>query len=366
MRKGALSLKKILILLTIVSFVLAGCAPKEATEQTEEAIKPIETVNVKVELTKNHVFSNTLQIPGEVKPFEEVMITSKIGGDVISIKAEIGDKVEKGQQLAKFDDTIYSLSLRKAKLGVESAQLSLNDAKKLYDNNKALYDQQVVSKNTFETYEKAYKLAAIGLETARADYSSARENYNYTTVKSPINGIVSIKDASVGENLGAGTHMFTVVNMDQAYIEAGISEMNVNKLEENMTVEVTLNSVPGVSYEGVITHIGPVPGPTNTYPVKILVKDTSQGMRSGMFATAQVALGGNQESLAVPKHAVQHKDGVDYVFIADGGQAKKIDVVLGLSDDDYYEVKSGLKEGLQLIISGQDMVDAGEAIKIQN
>lgn len=360
-------MKKTVMLLIIASLLLAvGCGAKQEPAAENAEVNTIEPVNVKTEKVKSHIFSNTLQMPGEVKPYEEVMITAKIGGDIASLNAEIGVEVAKGQTLGKFDPTLYSLTLQKAKLAVDSAEITLRNALQDYENYKTLYAQNAVSKTTYDTFNKVYEMADIGLKAAKADYASAKENYDDTTVYSPIDGIVSQKNIAVGENLSPGAHMFSVVNMKQAYVEAGVSEMNVNRLAVEMPVTVNLNSVPGATFEGVITHIGPVPGSTNTYPVKILISNEDQTVRSGMYATAEIQLAGEKENLAIPKNALQHEGNTDYVLLADGDLAKRVNVEIGLSDEHYYEVVSGLKAGDPIIVSGQDMVGSGEPIAIQN
>jgi len=345
-----------------------GCQAEKIDDnavETEE-ITHIEPVNVKVETVKKHLFGNKLRMPGEVKPFEEIMITAKVAGDIKSIYAEVGEVVKQGQILGTIDDTMYGLMRKKALLGVDSAEVNLDEAKRLFDNYSVLFKENAVSKNTYDIYEKAYKLGKIGLEVARTDFATADENYRYTSIKSPINGIVSEKEISAGENLNMGAHLFTVVNMGKAYIEAGISEMNINKLSIGMAVDVTVDSAPGTIYKGEITHIGPVPGATNTYPVKVLIENSENVIKSGMYATAEVELGEAVESIAVPKKAVQHDSGKNYVLVADGDNAKRLDVILGLSDEQYYEITDGLAEGERVIISGYDIVNSGEPIIIQN
>lgn len=358
-------MKKILILLIIVSSFLVGCTQNnQGTGSEVDEVKETEQVVVKTEVVKEHIFSDTLDMAGEIAPIEEVIITSKIGGDVTSINVEIGELVEKDQMLLKFDDIVYGLTLKKAKLGVESAQIALVEAKNYFENNSALYNQNVISKNTFETYEKAYKMAQIGLESAEADYETALENFRYTTVKSPIKGIISSKNISKGENLNIGTHLYTIVNTEQVYVEAGISEMNVNKLKPNMPVLVTLSSIPDKEFVGEVTHIGPVPGATNTYPVKIRITNDEDLIKTGMFANAIVKLGEEFQGIGVPKHVVQHENNEDFVFVVEGDQAKKVVVNVGLQDEDYFEIKDGLNVGSIIIVSGQNIVKSGDSVKI--
>lgn len=345
-----------------------GCQPKSVDEsiETGETIVELEPVGVKVESVKKHIFSNNLRLPGEVVPFEEIMITSKVGGDIKLINVEVGQHVEKGQVLGNIDEKMYGLTRKKAELAVNSAKLNLDDAKKQFDNYSVLYKENAVSKSTYEIYEKALKLNEIALEMAKTDYESASENYEYTSIKSPIKGIVSHKGISVGENINMGSHLFTVVSTEKVYIEAGITESNVNKLNVGMLVNVELDSLQGSHYKGEVTHIGPVPGPTNTYPVKILIENSESVIKSGMYATAKVELGKSLESIAVPKKAVQHDNGQDYVLIADGNNAKRLNITIGLSDEDYYQVLDGVNTGEEIIVSGQDIVKSGEPIIIQN
>lgn len=366
-------MKKMILLFVLIFFTMSGCAKNQSAnienEILSESITNIdqsELINVKVETVKKHLFKNTLQMSGEITPFKEIMITARIGGEIKLLNVDVGEIVKKNQIIGTQNDRMLGLIRQKALIGLKSAEINLNDAKKQYDKNKTLLKENAVSQTIAETYAKTYELSKIGLELAKNDYATADENYRYTIIKSPIDGIISSKNVSVGENINAGARIFTIVDTNQVYVDVGVSEINVNKLLIGMSVKISVNVNPGIIYEGKITNIGPVPNETNMYPVKILIQNTEKTIKSGMFASVQTELGNQVEGIAIPKYAVQNDEARNYIMIIDDKKAKRIDVKLGLEDEQYYEIKEGIKEGVQIIISGQNIVKDGDLINIQN
>lgn len=354
-----------LIAVMILTTALVGCSSGQVDPSNDPAaVAKEEAVQVKTVPAAIQNFSDTLQISGSAGPSEEAEVSAKIGGDIYELKGEIGDRVSKGQVLARIDATRYTLAKEKASLGVSSAQLSLVQQKVDLDRFKALYDQNAISQKEYEAVLNAYQMTEISLKSAQADLRSADVNLRDTTVKAPITGVISARKVNPGESVNAGAPLFTVVSLSQVSVSSGIAEAAVNQLRPGMKVEVVFESLGMQSFEGTISNISPVQDQAKLYPVKIQV-DNPQGLiKSGMFATASVALSGGVEGLAVPKDAVIHDQGKDYVFVVSGGKALRKEVVIGLGDDKMFQVESGIAAGDAVIIVGHEKLKDGALVKI--
>ncbi len=351
--------------LLIMAVAMSGCsAGKADNAKPEDVIAQEEAVMIKTTRAEMITFTDTVQISGTAGASEEAEITAKIGGDIFQLKGEIGDPVSKGQVLAKIDATRYALTKEKAGLGVSSAQLNYDQQKVDFERVKALYDQGALSKKEYEAAQNGYRMTEIALKSAQADLKSADINLRDTTVSSPINGYIGARMVNSGESVNPGTPLFTVVDLSQVTITAGIAESAVNTLKQGMKVQVTFDALAGQTFEGTITQISPVQDQAKLYPVKIQVANPEGKIRSGMFASASVALSGGVEGLAVPKEAVLHEQGKDYVFVVSGDKALRKEVVVGLGDDKLYQIKSGVNAGDPVVTSGQETLKDGTLVKI--
>lgn len=360
-------MKKIIMLFLILSVLVTGCnsESKDNNLIENEKIEVVETTNVKVELAKKHLFQNTFEISGSTEAYKEVMITARVSSDVKSLNVDIGDIVQKDQIIANLNDKIYAINKNRAMLGIKASEIDMKDMKKQFEKYKILFKQNAISKTLDDNYEKAYELSKIKLELSKADYQTANENFEYTKIKSPIDGIVSNKKISIGENMNPGTPMFTIVDTSKVYVIAGVSEVNINKLDDEMNVKVKMDAFPDRVYLGKIDNIGPVPDDTNMYPVKILINNEDESIKVGMFATAKIELGDSIEGIGIPKNIIHNENGKNYIFIAEDNKAIKQEVVIGLNDSNYYEIIDGIEEGMYIIVSGYNMLQDKDLISIQ-
>ncbi|MFZ5967132.1 MAG: efflux RND transporter periplasmic adaptor subunit [Bacillota bacterium] len=362
-------MKKLLILLLIISLGLAGCGDKKSTMAEEgeaQGKQEQEAVYVKVEPVGTMDFENTLAFPGTMKPKEEVIITAKVNGVVDNVFGDIGKKVQKGDTLCKVDDTIYQIQFHKASAALNAEKIQYENLEKTYERTKALYESQALSKSDFESIESQFFMAKEMLQATENDYALAQENLSYTNIKSPITGIISEKNVLVGESIGPGSKLFTVVDIEQMYVDAGIAEKDIALIQKGQKVLIKIDALGGESMEGTVTHVGPVPdSESKTYPVKVLVKNTDQSIMPGMFSSIEIVTEAHAGALSVAKEAVLSENSVQYVYVEKNGKAYRTEVKTGFSNDKHIEITSGLKQGDKIITVGKEKVQDGSAVIVK-
>jgi RND family efflux transporter MFP subunit len=185
-------------------------------------------------------------------------------------------------------------------------------------------------------------------------------------VKAPISGVISKKEISIGENIGPGKMLFTIVSMDDMYVETGVSEKDIPICKVGQKVDIMVESLGPEILVGEITHIGPVPDPeTKTYPVKILVNNREQRLKAGMFATIEILLDTHESAMSVPKEAIITENAVDFVFIEQNGKAYKKPIKVGYKDGDDWEVLEGIEKNHKIVVVGKDRLVDGNPITIR-
>lgn len=421
-------MKRLLIILLIISMFLFGCGSKELVSNQEEKaidnevdnIAKEEIIYVKTEVAYTRNFDNIVSLPATIEPKEKIIISSNINGTIKNIFVDVGDRVDKEEKLCKIDDTIYKIQYDKSDTAVksannvlrnikdfdgengmkfqgvelaesqyETAKIAYNNIEKTFNRIKGLYGEKAVSQSDYESTKGQYDLAKkqldlavgnlnqakrnwefnveaaeIGLEAAKNDYMLAKENLDYTDISAPIAGVIAKKNVAIGENVGPGAAIFTLVNTDRMYANSGLSEKDVVKIKKDQRVFLKIDTLGDHVIEGKVTTISPViDEQSNTYPIKILVDNDNNELKGGMFATIEIVVDSHTDAIAVPKKSVVNEGGKYYVFIQNNDKAEKRLVKLGYSQDDYYEILEGVKQGEKVIKSFNDKLEHGSFIK---
>lgn len=415
-------MKKIIIPLLLISFIFTGCAEKseKPVNNKGEAVETIqekeEMIFVKAEEIKTVNFQEKLTLSGSLKIRENVIVTSKVSGSIDKILVDIGSKVKIGDSLCKIDDTVYKIQYEQANIEVQRAstdlsklkdlnnglkdqtvenaenqyktsQINYEIAKKEYERKRNLYKDKAISDSDLEKAEQNFKIAEADLGSSKTNLDHAKRNYEYslktqeiqkassianfelakenlesTDVTAPTVGVVAEKYISLGESVGQGTKLFTIVNSNEMYIETGVSERDVINVKIGQGAIVQVGSLKE-SIEGEIIAVSPVlDEESKTYKVKVAVNNVDDKLKGGMFGTVELIVGDSRKGLAVPKKSVLNKGGESFVYVLDKNRAEKRNVVIGYSNDKYYEIVDGIEKDDRVITSFNDRIKDGSLV----
>ncbi|MFI5134222.1 MAG: efflux RND transporter periplasmic adaptor subunit [Chitinophagales bacterium] len=313
-----------------------------------------------------------------------------------------------------------------AKAALTQADAENDKSEKTYNRNKSLHDQKVISDADWEVIESAYKTAKASdesaqmnvdaaqynVQSAEASVREAQEDLNKTTIYSPMNGIVTRVNIEKGERvLGTtqmeGTDMMHISDLNAIEAWVDVSENDVLRVKVSDTAEIKLDAYPDRKFKGVVEQIGksakvPELGQSEqvtNFQVKIWMlpesyrklKDSVQQkfpFLPGMSASVDIMTKKVSNVMAVPIQSVttradtskgtmakadsskMKKDSQtnEVVFVNDNGKAKTVSVQTGIQDDEYIEIKSGLK-GDEQVVNGpfsaiSRLLKNGDAIKV--
>ncbi len=206
-----------------------------------------------------------------------------------------------------------------------------------------------------EDLTEAIQSASETLRGAELSMESTQDAMNNYTITSPISGTIIEKTAKTGDALSSGSDLCTIYDLSYLEMTINVDELQVSSLSVGQTVQVTADAVPDKTYEGIVTRVsmkGDTSGGTTTYPVTVRIDET-EGLRPGMNANAQIVVAQAQNALSVPNAAIVRGG---YVLVTqDSPSAANADpdmiapdgfvyvkVKLGVSDNDYTQVVSGL------------------------
>ncbi|MBR1442097.1 MAG: efflux RND transporter periplasmic adaptor subunit [Firmicutes bacterium] len=243
----------------------------------------------------------------------------------------------------------------------ETALTAQNQAKE----SLAIYDEKIMNENT-ENAQNGVNSAVAGRQSVEVQLQIARETLADATVKAPISGTITSKNISASNMISAASVPFTIVDMSSVTVDVNVSEKLINYITVGQEVDVTISTIGSEAIKGRIKNISPATDNTSTYPVKIEIENNEGRIKPGMFAEIRFKLEESNNAIIVPRNTVINKDGEYYVYVIENGLARKTDVTVGIDNGVDIEITSGLKEGDEVVTTGQTYVTDGEGVRIIN
>ena len=356
--------KKIIIGLLVLLVIAMPFVFKKKEGKVQYLSEPIE----------KRTITQIVEATGTIEPINTVSIGSQVSGRIDEIFVDFNSHVEKGQQLAQIDTSLFKAQLQQAQANINNAKATLarNEAQleydtKTYNRYQNLYDRNLVSKNDLDSAKSAYKsdLAQVAsakaqIMQAQANYATAAANMGYTKIVSPVKGIVISKEVEVGQTVAASFQtptLFQVAeDLTKMRIETSVSEADIGKVKEGQDVEYTLDGYPDSIFMGKVTQVRLSPVTESnvvTYTVVIEVDNQDGKLLPGMTANVSIITGKKENILTVPNVALKFtvadnnkKYDKKGIWVERKGKPVRINVQTGVSNDSYIEIISDeLKEG---------------------
>jgi len=309
----------------------------------------------------------TLSYTGTIEAVDEAVISAKIAGRVSRVNVENGDAVASGAALVSLESQEYVNAVTINRALLQKAEVNLSTVKTNYQRIKTLYESGAVSKKDFEDVEASLKLAEAEVSSAAANLANAEESLRNCTVSAPIDGVVTDRSVSNGQVLPAGTQLMLIKNISDVYMIINVEQKELARITRGMEAVVTLDSYPGRRFTGKVEIINPSADKSaRVFETKIRVNNDDNLLKPGMFAKAEIKTGKTEEILAVPQNALTGKEGMFFVFTAEGDKANRRQVEIGQVIDQLVEIKSGLTEGQKVVITNVNKLKDQDSIRISS
>lgn len=362
-------------------------------------------ISVQTELVQKRNITQVVSATGKINPENQVIITPEVTGEIVELPVKEGDMVKKGQLLIKIKPDTYIASRDRAAANLESAKSGLARSKAIldkvrsdYDRVKGLYNKKLASdaelelaKSNFLSSQSEYEGQQSSVAQAQASLKEANEYLYKTTIYSPMNGTISalnveLSERVLGSGYSQGTNIMTVADLSKMEATVEVDENDVVLVSIGDTANIEIDAFGDKQFKGVVTEIANSAVTTGlgtqqevvNFEIKIGLIDPDKAIRPGMSCNADIQTETKNNVTSVPIQSVTARgkmqktepegEGEDeaqtvqkiekkgnkpkeVVFLADGNKAKMVEVATGISDDNYIEVKSGLKGG-EKVISG--------------
>jgi RND family efflux transporter MFP subunit len=306
-------------------------------------------------------------ISGSLQPDRIANIRAEIGGSVLATQAEPGQRVARGALLVRIDDTAIRDAFLSAQSAVTSAEQSEQLARRNLERSERLAEAGAIAERALEDARVAASTAAAQLADAKARFAQAQKQLAATTVRSPINGVVSERAVGAGDVVSPGTQLYTVVDPASMRLEASVPASQLGLIRVGAPVEFRVTGYTGRLFEGTVDRINPTADPqTGQIVISATVPNEGGQLVGGVFAEGRV---GTQvkTTLAAPVTAIQRTGQVASALRIRGGIVERVDVQLGIRDDqaEMFEITAGLEPGDTLLTGSAQGVTPGTPVRIQ-
>lgn len=341
--------------------------------------KTIEVKLTSVMLQSTAQSSAVLTASGYVVAQRQASVSSKGTGVMVYLGVVEGDKVKKGQIIARLDDRDIQAQLDEAKSGLQLYQAQLNEVQNSYNREKELFSRGLSSQQNLDQAETTYNMLLANIEIAKARIQEAEVSLENMIIRAPFDGTVLTKNAEVGEIVapfGASTTsraaVVTIADMNSLMIEADVSESNIDRIKTNQDCEIVLDAYPQKSYPGYVFKIVPTADRSKaTVMVKVGFKEYDSRVLPEMSAKVSflsqpidAKMLSEEKYLVVQTSAIRQENGSSVVYKVDNDTAVPVEIKTGRSIGNYTEVISGLEAGDSVIGKITDEIKAGTKVKI--
>lgn len=341
--------------------------------------KTIEVKLTSVMLQSTAQSSAVLTASGYVVAQRQGSVSSKGTGVMVYLGVVEGDKVKKGQIIARLDDRDIQAQLDEAKSGLQLYQAQLNEVQNSYNREKELFSRGLSSQQNLDQAETTYNMLLANIEIAKARIQEAEVSLENMIIRAPFDGTVLTKNAEVGEIVapfGASTTsraaVVTIADMNSLMIEADVSESNIDRIKTYQDCEIVLDAYPQKSYPGYVFKIVPTADRSKaTVMVKVGFKEYDSRVLPEMSAKVSflsqpidAKMLSEEKYLVVQTSAIRQENASSVVYKVDNDTAVPVEIKTGRNIGNYTEVISGLEAGDSVIGKITDEIKAGTKVKI--
>jgi RND family efflux transporter MFP subunit len=321
--------------------------------------------------------SEEITVVGNLIGDATVAVAPRAAGRLQEVYVRLGDRVTRGQRIAKIEDFELQEQIKQQEAGQEVSQATIRQreadlalAKTNVERSRSLFERQLLPKQTLDDNESRYlsSQAQVDLARAQAVQTKARLdelkiNLANTIITSPVNGFVSRRLVDPGASVGQNAPVVDVVDITRVRLVANVVEKDLTELQTGDATRVQVDAYPGETFVGRIARVSPVLDPaTRTAPIEIEVPNPDYRLKPGMYARVGITTDTIKDALLIPSDAMADLGGRRGVFQVLNDSAVFRTVQVGTEQRNLVEILGGLKEGEEVITTGARALRDGDRV----
>lgn len=325
----------------------AGAAAKEAADGKD---KGPDAVPVEVATIGRRAIAASYAGTAPLEARADAQVVAKTSGVALQVLVEEGARVRAGDVLVRLDSD--RARLQEAQSGAQVRKLEANYARSLQ-----LSEQKLISANDLDQLK-------YDLENARAANRLAKLELSYAEVRAPISGVIASRSIKAGNFVQINTPIFRIVDADRLEATLNVPERELATMKAGLPVALQVDALPGKTFAGTVDRVSPVvDAGSGTFRV-VCAFDNGGVLQPGMFGRIRIDYARKSDALAVPRNALLEDEAKPAVFVVRDGKTVRTPLVLGYVEGEWAEVRSGLKQGDQVVVAGKSAVRDGSRVQV--
>lgn len=343
------------LLLAVLAVALAGCGGKEAESKAavKEAPAALELASVDVALAQKGSLSAALPVNGTLQAVIQTTVQSRIAAEINSVAVREGERVQKGQILARLATQDLDARVKQAEANLASATVEATLARALVDRNRQLYEKKYFSELDFQKSVGEAEAREENVRAQKALVDISRKALSDASVRAPMDGIVAKRYVEPGSSVGMDGKLFDIVDLSEMELAAPVPATDIAQVKVGQAVKFTVSGFADKKFEGKVVRINPV-ADSGTRAISVYVRVSNGGLnlKGGMYARGEIATGLAGEGITVPLEAL-HTDAESWVLVLKDGRLEKrvIDVAGRDERANRLAVRAGLAEGETVVVA---------------
>lgn len=331
------------------SAALSGCGVGEASVADTAIIEAATRVPVEVAHPMRADIYATYEATTTIASDADAPVLARVAGDVVELLVEEGDQVKKGQVLARLDGA-------RLRLQMLAAKANLNQGRGEYERYLDLHDRGLVSASMIGGLK--YDLDALA-----ATYALRKLNYDYSSIRAPIAGIVATRDIKLGQNIGTNDIAFRITDTRELIAYLQIPQAELAKFSAGHSASLRVDAMPGTRFAAKIARISPTIDVRNgTFRATAVINNQKGDLAPGMFARFRIAYEKHEDALVISTRALVEEDDQTSVYVVEAGEVTRRTIETGIESGGQIEVLSGLAENDQVVVVGQSGLRDGSKV----
>ncbi|MEC5399173.1 efflux RND transporter periplasmic adaptor subunit [Uliginosibacterium sp. H1] len=363
-RKLWIVLAVLLVLVVVVMLVVRG-RPGPAPEAAPAQVVP-EIAAVDLATVSDKPLSSSVPLTGLLKPVQQSQLTAEVEGRIQEVLVRAGQKVTKGQVLARMDTRDLESRAAEGRANLANARAQVDLAESTHRRNEQLLARNYISESGLDTSRSNLDAARQSLRAREAQLSLLQQAQGKAVVRSPFAGVVSERKVDPGQHVGVNAPMFSVVDLSVLEFEAKMPVTEVGSVRPGLNVTLNVDGIDD-SFAGQVERISPVADEASRMiPLYVRVPNPQEVLKGGMVAQGRLALAESRKGLSLPLQAIREEGGRAYVLAVVGSKLERREVQLGLEDESggQVEVRGGVAAGDRVVLASVGGVSAGQTIKL--
>ncbi|MCL1142616.1 efflux RND transporter periplasmic adaptor subunit [Shewanella gaetbuli] len=342
------NIKRTAVALSCITILFGCTAEEEQQQEQQEFAVPVETTRVQTgNVSSFYSTTATLEAPLEAH------VMTRVSGLIETINVEEGDQVTKGQVLATIDAKRQQYDFNRAQAEVQIIEQELNRLRKM--TNKEFISQDTMAKLEFN------------LQAAMAKRDLAELQVKESQIVSPIDGVVAKRHVKQGNMVQEFDKLFYVLNQDELYGIVHLPEQQLPNLQLGQHASVIQAQTNANEFDASVLRISPiVDAQSGTFKVTLKIPNQNKKLKAGMFTRVELKYDTHNNVVTVPYNALINQDDTQAIYVIEDDKAQRREVQIGYRQNNTVEVTSGVIEGEQIVIRGQQNLKDQSLVEVIN